>query len=141
VAVSLAGRNCASARHSELVTTMSIKMQPISGPATFSPSRPMSSGKPMKPEFGKAATRAPKAASFIETPGPSGERRSVSAIVNPTISSALPPQMAISTGSISCAKGMLAPKRNSMQGKAKNSTKPFRPGMADSGRKLRCTAM
>ena len=88
----------------------------------------------MKPELGKAATSAPKAASFMDTPGPSGERRSVSAIVKPTISSALPPQMAISTGSMSCAKGMLEPKRNSMHGSAKNSTKPFNPGMADSGR-------
>ncbi len=134
VAVSLAGRSCARARHSELVKTMSMRMQPISGPAVFSPSRPISSGKPMKPEFGKAATSAPKAASFMLTPGPPGVKRSVMAMVNSTISAAPPPQIAISTGSISCAKGMLAPKRNSMQGRAKNSTKPFRPGIADSGR-------
>ena len=49
------------------------------------------------------------------TPGPSGVKRSVMAMVNSTISAAPPPQIAISTGSISCANGMLAPKRNSMQ--------------------------
>ena len=50
------------------------------------------------------------------------------AMVNSTISAAPPPQIAISTGSISCANGMLAPKRNSMQGSAKNSTEAVQAG-------------
>ncbi len=36
----------------------------IAGPAAAAPSSATSSGTPMKPVLGKAATRAPKAASF-----------------------------------------------------------------------------
>ena len=43
-------------------------MAPITGPAAASPSSATSSGTPMKPAFGKAATSAPKAASRRSTP-------------------------------------------------------------------------
>jgi hypothetical protein len=53
-----------SAMHSELVMTMSTTMVTMAGPARCAPSSATSSGTPMKPVLGKAATRAPKAASF-----------------------------------------------------------------------------
>ena len=39
-------------------------MVAIAGPAAAAPSKATSSGTPMKPVFGKAATSAPNAASF-----------------------------------------------------------------------------
>ena len=63
-------------------------MVPITGPAARSPNSATSSGTPMKPVFGNAATNAPNAAFFRSTP-PRSPRRSVTAIVPPTTSSAL----------------------------------------------------
>ena len=53
-----------SAMHSEVVISMSMAMVRITVPALPAPSSATSSGTPMKPELGKAATRAPNAASF-----------------------------------------------------------------------------
>ncbi len=55
---------CANAMHNELVMNRSTRMVLIIGPATCGPISATSSGTPMKPVFGKAATSAPKAASF-----------------------------------------------------------------------------
>ena len=55
---------CASAMHSELVTNRSASTLQITGPAAAGPSSATSSGTPMKPVFGNAATSAPKAASL-----------------------------------------------------------------------------
>ena len=55
---------CASAMHSEVVMNRSARMVQIIGPAAAGPSSATSSGTPMKPVFGNAATSAPKAASF-----------------------------------------------------------------------------
>jgi len=69
--------------HSELVMTMSTTMVTMAGPALCAPSSATKSGTPMKPVLGKAATSAPKAASFQ----PMCALR-VSATVAPTITSA-----------------------------------------------------
>ena len=53
-----------SAIHSELVMTMSTIIVTMAGPAAWAPSSATSSGTPMKPVLGNAATKAPKAASF-----------------------------------------------------------------------------
>jgi hypothetical protein len=50
--------------HSELVITRSTRMVTMAGPAACAPSSTTSSGTPMKPVFGNAATSAPKDASF-----------------------------------------------------------------------------
>ena len=49
---------------SDDVTSMSTMMVTIAGPAAWAPSKATSSGTPMKPVLGKAATSAPKEASF-----------------------------------------------------------------------------
>jgi hypothetical protein len=82
----------------------------------------------MKPVFGKVAVRAPNDASSI---GTRGER--VRYTVQPIISRAPTRYRPPTTGSSTCATGSAEPKRNSRQGSAKNSTKPFKPGIADSG--------
>ena len=48
----------------DVVMTMSMAMVTMTGPALCAPSRATSMGTPMKPVLGKAATSAPKAASF-----------------------------------------------------------------------------
>ena len=53
-----------SATHSELVTTISTKIVAIAGPAAAAPSSAVSSGTPMNPVLGNAATKAPSDASF-----------------------------------------------------------------------------
>lgn len=53
-----------SAMHSEVVITMSTSMPTMMGAAASGPSSATSRGTPMKPVLGKAATRAPKEASF-----------------------------------------------------------------------------
>ena len=53
--------------HSELVTNRSASTLLITGPAAAAPNKATSRGTPMKPVLGNAATRAPKAASFIGT--------------------------------------------------------------------------
>ncbi len=84
----------------------------------------------MKPVFGNAATSAPKAASFK----PTTCGRSVTAIVNSTTSSAHGSVDAEQRpGRATAPSGVLAPKRNSMHGSAKYSTKAFSPGIAASG--------
>jgi len=50
--------------HSELVTTMSTTISTITGPALCGPSSAASSGTPMNPVLGNAATSAPMEASF-----------------------------------------------------------------------------
>ena len=117
-----------SAMHSEVVITMSTVMVTIIGPAACAPSRATSSGTPMKPVLGKAATSAPNEASFQPM-----RRFSVTAIVKPTMVKAHSSQTPNTLASSSWAIGVVAPKRYSMQGSAKNSTKPFRPGIASSG--------
>ncbi len=121
--------------HSELVITMSTTMVTMIGPAARAPSSATSSGTPMKPVFGKAATSAPNEASFQ----PMRAFR-LMATVNPTITSAHSSQTPNTATSSSCAIGVVAPKRYSMHGSAKNSTKPFRPGIASSGNSRRRAA-
>ena len=64
------------------------RIAPISGPAARSPSRPTSSGTPMKPAFGNVATSAPNDASLSETEADPASGRIDTAMLNPTISSA-----------------------------------------------------
>ena len=61
---SSAPSNRDSAIHSELVTSKSSRMVTMAGPAALGPSSATNSGTPMKPVLGKAATSAPKDASF-----------------------------------------------------------------------------
>ena len=82
----------------------------------------------MKPEFGKAATSAPKDASFRCT-----RSSSVTATVKKTITSAHTTYTSSTAGLSSCSSGVFMPKRNSMHGSAKYSTKALSPGMALSG--------
>jgi hypothetical protein len=117
--------------HSEDVTSVSTMMVTIAGPAAWAPSKATSSGTPMKPVLGKAATSAPKDASF-QPIRPLGAV-CVTAIVNTTITTAHSRYTATRLPSSSCAMGVLAPKRYSMEGNAKYSTKPLSPGMASSG--------
>ena len=72
-----------SAMHSEVVITMSTSMPTMMGAAACAPSRATSSGTPMKPVLGKAATSAPKEASFQRM-----RWFSVTAMVKPTMTSA-----------------------------------------------------
>ena len=118
------------AMHKEVVNTMSTRMVTMAGPAAAGPSSATSSGTPMKPVLGKAATRAPKDASFQRM-----RSLRLTATLNATIRLAHSKYVKNTPASSSCAIGVLAPKRNSMHGSAKNSTKPFRPGMAGKGRK------
>ncbi len=119
-----------SAMHSEVVMTMSTVIVTMMGPAARGPSRATSSGTPMKPVFGKAATSAPKAPSFQ----PMRAFRLI-VTVKATITSAHSNQVKNTPASSNncCAIGVVAPKRYSMQGGAKNSTKPLSPAMASSG--------
>ena len=124
----LASCACASAMHSDEVSTMSVSMVLITGPAAAGPSSVASSGTPMKPELGKAATSAPKAASFRFT---RAER--VNQTVPNTTSSAASVYTPSTTGLSSSPSGVVRPKRNSMAGSAKYRTKALRPGIALSG--------
>jgi hypothetical protein len=116
--------------HSDEVTTRSNAIVMIIGPAACAPRIATSSGTPMKPVFGKAATSAPKAASFQ----PMRALR-VSSTTPATTASALAPQTSATLPSSNCAIGVPAPKRSSMHGSAKYSTKVLRPGIASSGRR------
>ena len=69
--------------HSELVMKRSASTVQITGPAAAGPISATSSGTPMKPVLGNAATSAPNAASFRCTAS-----LSVTAMVKKTISSA-----------------------------------------------------
>jgi hypothetical protein len=117
-----------SAMHSELVITRSIRMVRIAGPAACAPSSATSSGTPMKPVLGKAATSAPKDASFQRM-----RSFMLDFTVPATISNAHANQVRSATGSSSCAMGVLAPKRYSRHGSAKKSTNVLRPAMASNG--------
>ena len=86
----------------------------ITGPAAAAPSSAVSSGTPMKPVFGNAATSAPNAASFICTRGDS-----VTAIVKATMPSDASSDTRSTTGFNNCPIGVFMPKRNSSAGKAK----------------------
>ena len=125
-----------SAMHNEVVMTMSTTIVTIIGPAACAPSKATSSGTPMKPVLGKAATSAPKEASFQPM-----RRFRLMATANPTMTSAHSNQVKNTLASSNCAIGVDAPKRYSMQGSAKNSTKLFRPGMASSGNMRRRAAI
>ena len=83
----------------------------------------------MKPVLGNAATKAPKDASFQRI-----RPFRLMAMLNATSTSAQNKYVKNTPASSSCAMGVSAPKRNNMQGKAKNNTKPFRPGMAAKGK-------
>jgi hypothetical protein len=115
--------------HSELVTKRSASTVQITGPAAAGPSSATSSGTPMKPVFGKAATSAPKDAFFRST-GPFHE----TAMVKNTMMSAHSTYTASTNGFSNCSTGVFMPKRNSMHGRAKYRTKALSPGIADSGR-------
>ena len=117
-----------SAMHSDEVMTMSIASAAIAGAAARWPSRPTSSGTPMKPELGKAATSAPKAASFQ----PTAPRR-VSPTASATIASAQPSHRPNTAGSNMRAIGVAAAKRNSRHGSAKYRTNRFSAGIDSSG--------
>jgi len=52
------------AMHKDVVNTMSTAMVTMAGPAAAGPSKATSSGTPMNPVLGKAATKAPSDASF-----------------------------------------------------------------------------
>ena len=103
--------------HSELVTNRSARMLQITGPAAAGPSSAASSGTPMKPVFGNAATSAPNEASRKPTLGFSD-----TATVKPTTISAHSKYTSSSQGLSRSASGMLIPKRISRQGSAKYST-------------------
>ena len=82
----------------------------------------------MKPVLGKAATSAPRAASFQRMRG-----FRLAQTTPPTTASPTSSQTSSTCTSSSWAMGVLAPNRYSMAGRAKNRTKPFSPGMASSG--------
>ncbi len=117
-----------SAMHSEVVITMSTTMVTMMGPAAAAPISATKSGTPMKPVLGNAATSAPKAASFQRM-----RSFRVTTTVKATVTSAHSSQVKNTLASSSWAIGVVAPKRYSMQGSAKNSTKPLSPGIASSG--------
>ena len=52
------------ATHSEVVSNISTKIVAIAGPALAAPSNMANNGTPINPVLGKAATKAPKEASF-----------------------------------------------------------------------------
>ena len=108
--------------------TMSMTMVTMAGPAAAEPSKATSKGTPMKPVLGNAPTKAPNAASFQPN-----RLFNEMATTKATMTKAQNKYMKNAPASSSCAMGVLAPKRNSMQGKAKNSTKPLSPGMASKG--------
>ena len=118
-----------SPMHSDEVTTMSNAIAMIIGPAACAPRIATSSGTPMKPVFGNAATNAPKAPSFQPT-----RALRVNITTPATTTSAPRPQTSATLPSSNCPMGVPAPKRSSMQGSAKYSTKALRPGIASSGR-------
>jgi hypothetical protein len=95
-----------SAMHSELVTTMSISMVRITMPTTSGPISAASSGTPMKPVLGKAATSAPSEASFQRM-----RAFMVMAMVKATITSAHTRYTPITEGSSSVVMGVVEPKR------------------------------
>ena len=114
--------------HSEVVITMSTMMVTMIGPAARGPSRATSSGTPMKPVLGNAATSAPNEASFQPMRG-----FRLVATAKPTMISAQSSQVKNTLASSNWAIGVVAPKRYSMHGSAKNSTKPLSPAIASSG--------
>ena len=114
--------------HSDEVITMSTKIVTMAGPAALGPNSATSRGTPIKPVLGKAATNAPNDASFQPI-----RAFLVTAMVKATITNAQNRYMPKTLASSNCAIGVDAPKRKSMQGKAKNSTKLFKPGMAACG--------
>ena len=118
-----------SATHSDEVITMSMVSVTITGAAEAAPTSVASSGTPMKPEFGNVATSAPNAASFH----PTAPRRVVKT-VKVTMIRAHASQVDATRTSSSCAIGVRAPKRYSMHGSAKYSTKLLSPPMASRGR-------
>ena len=125
---SLAPSKRESATHKDVVMTMSITMVTMAGPAAADPRSATNKGTPMKPVLGNAPTKAPNAPSFQPI-----RRFMVTAKTKATMIKAQNKYMKNAPAFKSCAMGVLAPKRNSMQGKAKNSTNPFRPGMASKG--------
>jgi hypothetical protein len=62
------------------------------------------------------------------------------ATANPTITSAQNRYTPNTDASSNCAMGVVEPNRYSMHGKAKNSTKPFKPPIASSGSMRRLAA-
>ena len=117
------------ATHSEEVITRSTTMVTMAGPTACAPNNATSKGTPMKPVLGKAATSAPKDASFQRM-----RAFRLMAMLNATISKAQNKYVKNTPASSNWAIGVSAPKRNNMQGSAKNSTKPFNPGMASRGK-------
>ena len=121
--------------HNDEVMIKSTAKATIAGPAAAAPKSATNSGTPMKPVFGKAATSAPKDASFQPMRG-----LRLTATVKPTMISAQSKYTPIKLPSSSCPMGVLAPNRNNMQGSAKYSTKAFSPGMAACGNQARRAA-
>ena len=89
-------------------------MVTMAGPAAAGPNNATNSGTPMNPVLGNAPTKAPKAASFQPM-----RLLSVTATTKATMTKAQNKYMKKAPASNSCAMGVLAPKRNNMQGKAK----------------------
>ena len=117
-----------SAMHSELVTIRSTSMVRIAGPAAAAPSSATSSGTPMKPVLGNAATSAPNAASF--------QRMRAFMLVRTTSATTASAQARYTTSadmSSNWPTGVRAPNVNNIAGSAKYSTKEFSPEMASSG--------
>ena len=117
-----------SAMHKDEVKIMSTLIDTIAGPAALAPSSATSRGTPIKPVFGKAATSAPKEASFQFFRGRSHSRvtATASATINTAQSMYTPMRLALSNWLI----GVLDPNRYNMQGNAKYSTKVLSPGIA-----------
>lgn len=128
-------RPCAKARQADVVIIMSSSIVQMTGPAAPGPSRATKSGTPMKPELGNAATNAAKAESRCGVPVMRPKNNTVV-----TTNTAHIRYRLLITGSSNWARGVFMPKRSSMQGRAKNSTKVFNPGMAPRGSQPRWAA-
>ena len=103
---------------------MSTTMQTMIGPAAPAPSSATSKGTPMKPVFGKVATKAPKDASFQRI-----REFKLRAMAKATITSAQASQVKNTPALSNCTSGVVDPNRYSMHGSAKNSTNPFKPAI------------
>jgi hypothetical protein len=104
------------------------KMAEIIGPAAAAPSSVTSSGTPMKPVLGHAATSAPNAASIRRSGG-----RRVIATATATITRAHTTHTPSTPGLSRRSTGVFMPKRKSRHGSAKYRTKALSPGIATSG--------
>jgi hypothetical protein len=115
--------SCDSAMHSELVTNRSASTVQITGPAAAGPSSATSSGTPMKPVLGNAATSAPKAASFRPM-----RAFSDTAMVKPTTTSAHSTYTASTPGFSNSSTGVFMPKRTACRAARSTARRRSAPG-------------